>query len=402
MRSFHLFSAVVLLLCLPLCIGCSSDRQREAAESEPPAATPVPDEAVSEDEFEAGVAEINAFAREHDLDVITPEQVEAMRKMQAPVRHLLDVGSMDLTPPALSVGQTWSRKVRLLSQMLLPMGSNFFDTESNMVLDYEVVAADGDGFTIEITIAAVRATAKLMYRHYSFDNTSDPAVAVKDTAELSQQQIYKNAFAGLAGLKYKARLDRIGNLVKLMDVDPALRTVADGEVKYNQGSEQTTMLLSRGALGDYASMAMFASGLGTALVRGKAWETPGAAKAPSTAEVDTTRIHRINTFEEVDGIKIANITYDTSYGPEVEAQTPPVKRRASGALAVVDVRGIGEITYSLDRSAIINYVEKTRIEIKSSQPNTPVGQARTERKNKIFYLINRFVEMSEEDQPIGL
>lgn len=349
-----------------------------------------------DEKFETALAEINDFAQEHGLDVVTESQIEAARQHRPVLREPLDVASLDLPALGLEPGQTWSRKVRLLSQMLLPMGNNLFNRETEMRLDCRVAQASEDGFTVEVTIAGLKASAKLMYREYSYDHTVDASNPSSQGGKKSHEQEYRDAFAGLVGMKYQARLDRVGNGVKLLELGPRLKAIADNKVGATQGTEQTTMLLARSALLDYAALAMLDAEEGTTIRKGASWRTDSTARVPRAADAVIGRVHKVDSFEDVDGVRTANLGYDISYTPEPSAATKGRGKRGSG-LAVVDARGIGEVAYDVAAGRIASQVEKMRVEIKSGFAGQSTGDSEGRRQNKIYYLINRFVETMREE-----
>jgi len=405
MRSFIYVCAVVVLVCLVVSVGCTPEQEivSEKTKSVSDAAGQPKTTPPSIDDFDAAIAEINTFAREHDLDILSDEEIEAARASLPPVRNILPATSMDLPTLTLKPGQTWSQKVKLLTQMILPMPMDLFNTESNLLLDSRVLAVDPDGSTIEVTIAGIDASASLMGRKYSFDHTIDADTPVTGTQKLSHARKYKNAFAGLVGTKYSARLDNGGNVVKLLDIDPRLQKIADNTVSQNQGTEQTTTLLSRGCLRDYAAINMFDAGQSNSLSKNSPWSTTATAKAPRVPETTTTRTHRVDSFEEVDGKKFANITYDLAdvSTPKSEEPKPKSKRRKgrpSNNLNATGVRGIGEITYSFPDARIVSHAEKMRIDISPSLPSrNPAKKDVGKRKNKMYYKINRFIELIDDE-----
>lgn len=399
MRSFAtitILAIAVVTICV-VSVGCDSGPDQKPTPVKPLQTEPTLSPA---DNFEISLAEINTFAARHGLEGLSEEEIEAIRKARPPVRRILDVASVELESPMLQPGQKWSQRVKFMSQMILPagMGSNNFNTESNMVLDYHVLAVDADGVILEISIAGVNASATLMGYKQSFDHTSDTAAAIKDTPRLPRGQRYKNAFAGLVGSKYSARLDRAGNFVELLDIDARLMEIADATVAQHEGTEQTTMLLSRGALGDYAGLAMFDAGLTDTLSKDASWSTPGTAKAPRIAQANTIRTHKVKNFEEVDDVKLVNITYRIAGKATSEPAVKGRKRRGSYSLTVLGVRGVGEIVYSLSEARITKQVEKMNIEVSpGGSTRGPAGKKPAKRRNRIFYRTNRFIELIEEE-----
>lgn len=397
MRSFATILAIAVVTICFVSVGCDSSPDQKSTPEKllqtKPRLSPA-------DDFEISLAEINTFAARHGLKGLSEEQIEVARKAQPPVRRILDVASVELGSPMLKPGQKWSQKVKLLSQMVLPagMGSNNFNTETNMVLDYNVLAVDAEGVILEISIAGVNASATLMGRKYNFDHTTDAAAVIKDSPKLPRGQRYKNAFAGLVGSKYSARLDKAGNFVELLDIDSRLVKIADNAVAQHEGTDQTTMLLSRGALGDYAGLAMFDVGRTGSLSKDASWSTPGTAKAPRMATANTTRTHKVKNFEEVDDAKLVNITYRITGESTSEPPVKGRKRRGSYSLAALGIRGIGEIVYSLSEARITKHIEKMNIEIGSGgSTRGPSGKKSPKRRNRMFYRINRFVELIEEE-----
>ncbi len=312
---------------------------------------------------------------------------------------LLFTGCDKLT---LTKGQTFSRKVKIVSKFNMSIFNNVDDKTAEMVVACEVTDIDNSGNAI-VRATVDKIEAKIVTMGYLFQFSTDkPELNTKESTRPELQEKYVNIFSPLVGKSYTAVVDKDARVIELKDIDPAIlkyaKAVTDDKIS---GKNQAILLLSETMLKEYVSPGIYN---GTPEDNGSGEKTvasdivaPSLPVIPVTRKVVEAGKMAASTAKWPEGT--VKVYYATSADKLPEKfssdEVVPViyDNYKSATHAAVALWGNGCVGYSKSGD-FVKMVERTFIEVSSNRlanKNESSGKNK-KRKVQMYYIIDKTIE----------
>ncbi len=299
------------------------------------------------------------------------------------------------------VGQKFSRKIHSDSDLKM-MFPNADKKTADMVLDYHVKSVDQNGiFTIEVTIASLKASVSTLGQAYYFDS-EDPGAVNKSTKKDSQRKKFTRSFKGLKGKSYSARVDSTGKVIELVNMDSRIKSLSKSQTSGDiLGLDQPIMLLSKPYLKEYVSPLYYANLHKAKITPKLTWEGTGHVVAPDVPMLSVQKSYKIDSIDTTKGTNTVTVSF-TSIKPEVNEEEKPkakvtVKKPAKSKtrFQAIGARGKGTITFDANTGKLIKATEFVSVKVKTKSIKTKPSGTKKRRTPKMLYYINRSIEAIE-------
>ncbi len=298
-------------------------------------------------------------------------------------------------------GNTFTMKVSMVSDMLLPLGIPNADHKvSDVWLKYEVKEVE-DGFPSLVTvhITALKASVDTMGVSCDYDSSQSQMPEYdKNDKRYRQKEEFWQMFSDLVGQQYTARLNSQGQVTELLEVSDKIRNAMDCSYFGSTGGDQLTFLFSESNLRQFVEAA-FRGGLeGNRPKAGMDWQGQSVAEIPRAEAVMAAQNYKLDQIRQEGRQQIADISYQivSAEGVTLPEHYPARYERVKGKIGmkILEVAGQGQIQYSLSDGRLLKLDEQKRIRIVPAKGVAPAGKKT--RENKMFYQIHTTVEYQEE------
>jgi len=288
----------------------------------------------------------------------------------------------------LSENEQYRQRIDMESDVKTPMGiPNVDHKKSTLILDCRVVGFDEEKRArVEVTIKRVRVSTKSLSFYAQYDSEDKEAEAKKQN---KKQQRFRKVFAGLAGLKYTALVDRRGRIVELVDVDGRIQRAMSGKSKSSlPGEDQLTLLFTEDNLRDGVAPPLFGALPDGRIKPGTTWRDRQAIRASYSATAQAKRKYKLERYEtDKNGKQAAVISY---HGFLLEKGAEKQRGQGKG-MEIVQAATRGSIRYSVTDGELIAMTESLRVEIRAAQSDRESTRRKTRGKNKIYYDMERTI-----------
>ena len=302
---------------------------------------------------------------------------------------------------ALKKGDSFSRKVQVVSKLSMSIFNNADDKTTTMEISFDVTDVDSNGnATVVATIDKLEAQLSTLGYVFEYSSTR-PEVNSKESKRKEMQEKFVNTFEKLVGKSYSAKVDKNGCVLELKGVDPEIKKYINGQANDKLTAEnQAIMVLQEDRLKEYVSPGFY-NGIASKQLAIDSFIGNNMVTVPSIPTFEAQRFVREAGELEKDTADWPQEAKKVYYNIKCEGlpgqlendQEPPTNvdsKYKTNTHTAISVFGQGCIAYSKE-GEFVKQFDRTVVEVLPERLKKTAGKNQ-KRKVRMFYLVDKKID----------